>query len=359
MTLNGLRIALVGPLPPPEGGMANQTRQLGELLQTEGAHVTLVRMNAPYRPAWIKRLRGVRALFRLLPYLVELWRVAGQVDLYHIVANSGWSWHLFAMPAVWVARLRGIPSVVNYRGGEAESFLKRSAPVVRSTLRCASVLAVPSGFLQQVFARWGIGSEIVPNIVDVSRFRPGRGTHAGSSPHLLVARNLERIYDIATALRAFALVRKEWPGAKLTVAGAGPEKQALHSLAAELGLLDAVHFRGRLDRDQMAELYRSACVVMNPSRIDNMPNSILEAMASGTPVVSTDVGGIPFIVQHGITGLLVRPGDYAAMAVAVQRLLRDPQCAMRLRDTALEEAQQYTWPRVRQQWARVYMSVLS
>ena len=99
--------------------MANQTRQLGELLQRDGAKVTLLQVNAPYRPPWIGRVRGVRALFRLATYTCALWQVAGHVDVFHIMANSGWSWHLFASPAVWIARLRGIPTVVNYRGGEA------------------------------------------------------------------------------------------------------------------------------------------------------------------------------------------------------------------------------------------------
>jgi glycosyltransferase involved in cell wall biosynthesis len=176
---------------------------------------------------------------------------------------------------------------------------------------------------------------------------------------VIVARNLEPIYDIATALRAFALILQDAPHAKLTVAGSGPEHRALTSLVGELGISEAVTFSGRLDRGRMAELYRSASVMINPSRIDNMPNSVLEAMASGVPVVSTDVGGIPFIVRDGITGLLCRAGDHAAIAAAVQRILRDQPLAARLRDAALIEVQQYTWSRVRQTWVDLYASVLS
>ncbi len=357
MNLAELRIALVGPLPPPAGGMANQTRQLGDLLQRDGAKITIVQTNAAYRPRYIESIRGVRALFRLVPYVLTLWRVAGRADVFHVMANSGWSWHLFVSPAVWVARMRGVPAVVNYRGGAAEPFLARSRARVLGTLRHASVVAVPSAFLQQVFGRHGIPSEIVPNIIDTELFRPAR---AGSAtPHLIVTRNLEPIYDIAMALRAFSLILQDTPHAKLTVAGSGPDHQALTSLAGELGISEAVTFSGRLDRGRMAELYRSASVMINPSRIDNMPNSVLEAMASGVPVVSTDVGGIPFIVRDGITGLLCRAGDHAAIAAAVQRILRDQALAARLRDAALIEVQQYTWSRVRQTWLDLYASVLS
>jgi glycosyltransferase involved in cell wall biosynthesis len=248
---------------------------------------------------------------------------------------------------------------VNYRGGEAESFLARSGGIVLKTLRRASALAVPSGFLQDVFGRRGIPSHIVPNIIDVQRFRPASPEGDAATPHLVVARSLEQIYDIPTALRAFALIRQDWPDAKLSVAGSGPELGALTSLRAELGLSESVRFCGRLDRDQMAELYRSACVVVNPTRVDNMPNSVLEAMASGVPVVTTNVGGLPFIVQNGVTGLLVEPGNPAEMAEALRRVLRDPACAKQLRDAALAEVQRYTWPRVRQRWAELYALVLS
>lgn len=358
MNLRGLRIGLVGPLPPPEGGMANQTRQLAELLESEGARITHVRTNAPFRPRWIEKLRGVRGIARLVPYVARLWSVAANVDLFHIMANSGWSWHLCAAPAVWVAKMRGIPVVVNYRGGDAKDFLERSGALVLKTLRFANVLAVPSGFLERIFGHWGVRSRIVPNIVDLGRFCPGAVSAAGEPPHLVVARSFEQIYDVATALRAFALVRKNAPHAKLTIAGSGPEHAALVRLAGELDVSAAVSFCGRLDRERMAELYRSARIVINPSRVDNMPNSVLEAMASGVPVVSTNVGGVPFIVRDGVNALLVAPGDHVAMAAAVERLLRDPELAKGLRQAALSEVQRYAWPQVRQQWVEVYASVL-
>ncbi|HEY8622761.1 MAG TPA: glycosyltransferase family 4 protein [Casimicrobiaceae bacterium] len=359
MKLHGLKIGLVGPLPPPAGGMANQTRQLAELLQREGAIVTIVQVNLPCRPRFVERIRGVGALVRLVPYVVRLWRVAGRTELLHVMANSGWSWHLYAAPAVCIARLRGTPSVVNYRGGEAETFLARSARGVAKTMQRTSALVVPSGFLQRVFERCGMGSEVVPNIVDIDRFRPAAFEQLPGGCRLVVARNLEPIYDIPMVLRAFSLIVQAIPDATLVIAGSGPDLASLQSLATELGIAGRVDFCGRLDRDQMAELYRSAAVVLNPSRVDNMPNSVLEAMASGVPVVSTNVGGVPFILRDGVTGLLIAAGDHKAMAAAAQRLMRDPELVARLRSAALAEVQQYTWPRVKQQWSAVYAAALS
>ncbi len=340
--LSELRIGLIGPLPPPFGGMANQTRLLAELLAGAGATVSTVQVNAPYRPHWAARLRVMRSVFRLVPYLATLWRTAGQVDIFHIMANSGWSWHLFAAPAVWVARVRGIPVVVNYRGGEAAEFLQRAGLLVRFTMHQTRALVVPSGFLQGVFARFGMAANIVPNIVDLSRFQPRASVRTGS-PHLIVARNLEPLYDNLTAIRAFETIRSSIPQARLSIAGSGPQEQFLRQSVQDMGLTDAVHFTGRLEPDAMAELYRSADIMLNPSLADNMPNSVLEAWASGVPVVSTNVGGVPYLARDGVTASLVPPADPTAMAQACLALLSDKALWQHRAQAGLQEARRYTW----------------
>ncbi len=304
MSFAGLRVALVGPLPPPSGGMANQTRQLGELLAAAGADVCMVQVNAPYRPGWVRSVPVVRSLFRLVPYACRLWQAIGNAQLVHVMANSGWSWHLFAAPAIWIGHIRGKPVVVNYRGGEAAAFLQTSAGRVRASVRRAAALVVPSGFLREVFRPYGMQAEIVPNIVDLTRFR-ARLPPIGQPPVLLVARNLEPLYDNLTAIRAFQIVRQSVPAARLVIAGSGPQEQELRAFVRAQSLDSSVHFAGRLERDDMAERYRAADIALNPSLADNMPNSVLEAWASGVPVVSTNVGGIPYLVKEGVNATLV------------------------------------------------------
>lgn len=354
-----LRLVLVGPLPPPPGGMANQTEQLGRLLAEEGARVTMVATNAPYRPAWIGTFRGLRALFRLGLYLTALRRAMQGAQLVHVMANSGWAWHLRAAPAVRAARRAGVPVVINYRGGGAEAFLARSFRWVKPTLRQADAVIVPSGFLEGVFRQRGIAAHVVPNVVDLDRFSPAPRREPGPAPHIVVARNLERIYDIPTALRAFAMVRAGFPAARLTVAGSGPLRGELEPLARDLGVAQAVTFTGRLDNERMAGLYASADLALNPSRVDNMPISILEALACGLPVVSTNVGGVPFLVEDGRTALLVRPGDAQAMATAALRILRQPDLAASLRAAGIDTVRQYTWPAVRERLLAVYSLAIS
>ncbi|TFW19392.1 glycosyltransferase family 4 protein [Duganella callida] len=354
-----LRIGLVGPLPPPSGGMANQTLQLAGLLKADGHSVTTIQINAPYRPAWVAGVPMLRALARLLPYLVLLWRTAGQVQLFHVMANSGWSWHLFAAPVIWIARLRGCPVVINYRGGEADSFMRRQQQWVRPSLLRADAVIVPSGFLHAVFSRYGVDTQVVPNIVNLERFSAAPAAPLGDAPlRLLVARNLEDLYDNATALRAFAIVRKQHPQARLTIAGSGPLRADLERLTAELGLADAVTFTGRVDNADMAALYQGADIMLNPSLIDNTPNSVLEALASGVAVVSTNVGGVPYLVEDGRTALLVPPAAPDAMAAAVLRLASEPALAAGLRQAGRQLVQQFNWTSVRPRLLGVYHAVL-
>jgi glycosyltransferase involved in cell wall biosynthesis len=344
--------------------MANQTKQLERLLSKEGAKVTLVSTNAPYRPAFMGRFPGVRAFFRLVPYRARLRSAAKGATLFHVMANSGWAWHFFAAPALRAAHRAGVPAVLNYRGGDAERFFARSFPAVDKTLRTAAAVVVPSDFLRGVFARRGVTTDVVPNVVDLERFRPGTTSNNGGGlvrrslgeggPRLLIARHLEPIYDVETGLRAFQLLRQRYPTAVLDVAGAGPDRERLERLSEELGLERSVRFLGQVENETMPSLYQSADIALNPSLVDNMPISILEALASGVPVVSTSSGGIPAMVKAGEEAVLVSPRDPEAMAKAVAALWDAPERRSALREAGLRKASTFGWSSVREEWQRVY-----
>jgi glycosyltransferase involved in cell wall biosynthesis len=279
----------------------------------------------------------------------------GSADVAHIMANSGWAWHLLAAPAIWIAACYHVPVIVHYHGGEAGRFLSREIAWVRPTLRRARHVVVPSGYLAHVFAVHGVPTRVVPNVVDLQAFRPAPTLPA--RPHVIVTRNLEPIYDIETALRAFAIVVRRFPDARLTVAGSGPERERLLALADELALDDHVRFTGRVDNAELPPLYRSASIVVNPSRADNMPVSLLEAFASGVPVVSTNVGGVPYMAQDQVTAMLVPAAQPQAMADAMLRVLNEPSLASRLREAGLEAASAYAWSCVRPLLFAIYAEV--
>ena len=142
----------------------------------------------------------------------------------------------------------------------------------------------------------------------------------------------------------------------MLVAGDGSQRSELEALARSPGLRN-VSFIGRVAPERMPELYAAADVYLNSPDIDNMPASIIEAFASGLPVVTTDAGGIPYILTDGETGLLVRRGDHEAMARSALRLFEDDELAQRLIAQARDACRRYQWQAVRDEWLGLYHSL--
>jgi glycosyltransferase involved in cell wall biosynthesis len=335
------------------GGQAVQaSRLLRSWRDDPDVHAWLVPINPLPPPAfrWLVQIKYLRTVVTQLIYWPMLLKELRKADLVHVFSASYFSFILAPLPAVLVARLLGKPVVMNYRSGEAPDHLKRSA-VARAALRRVEQNAVPSRFLHDVFARFGIRAEIIPNIVDVERFRFRRRTRL--RPRLLSTRNFETLYNLPCTLRAFRLVQDRFPEASLTLVGAGSEDPALRRLVEELRL-DHVTFAGRVAPDEIWRYYAEADLYLQTPNIDNMPASVLEAYASGCPVVATNAGGVPAILTNELHGLLVPCGDHRAVADAVIRLLEDPALARRIADAALDTCTRYQWSSVRAQWVALY-----
>ena len=353
------KVTIVGPLPPPSGGMANQTKKLAEFLQSEGKKVQVVQVNATYKPAFIGKIPIVRAFFRLLTYKITLLKQLRHTDLVHIMANSGWSWHLFATPAILIARLYNKPVILNYRGGHAREFFDKSWPWINFSLKRVQVIVVPSPFLEQVFADFGKQAIIVPNVLDRTLFTPKVEVNETGRPHLIVTRNLEAIYDVESAIKSFSIVQKKFPAAQLSVAGTGPEREKLERLVENLNIVKNVTFTGRLEPEEMAKLYQKADLMLNTSIIDNTPNSIIESLACATPVVSTNVGGIPKLVTHEHDAYLVNAKDFEKMAEYSIAILENEKERLILINNGLSTISMFYWANVWQKLDGCYLEALT
>jgi glycosyltransferase involved in cell wall biosynthesis len=164
------------------------------------------------------------------------------------------------------------------------------------------------------------------------------------------------MYNVSCVLRAFARIQAQYPDATLTLVGGGSQDAALRAEAAALRLRN-VTFAGRVPPADIPRYYADADIYVQAPSIDNMPLSVLEAFASGLPVVSTDVGGVPSILRHGVDGLLVADNADEEMASQVLALLRDPALAQRLAGAAYRTLSAYEWPVVREGWLRAYRLV--
>lgn len=351
-----MKVAIVAPSMAILGGQAVQAARLLRAWQGDpDVEARLVPIN-PAPPGLFRhavRVKYLRTLATQLTYWPLLLRELRTADVVHVFSASYFSFVLAPLPAVLVAKLYGKPVVMNYRSGEAPDHLRRSR-LARAVLRGVDRNAVPSGFLQDVFAGFGIHADVIPNIVDLERFAFRR--RAPLRPNIVSTRNFEDLYNVACTLRAFGIVQQRHPEATLTLVGGGSGEAALRRLAADLRLRN-VRFMGRVRPEEIWRYYAEADIYLQTPNIDNMPASVLEAFASGCAVVATNAGGVPAILTDDVHGLLVNCDDHEAAAAAVLRLLDEPLLAERLAAAARESCERYRWENVRAQWLALYRSL--
>jgi glycosyltransferase involved in cell wall biosynthesis len=345
--ITSLKVQLVGPVPPPYGGMALQALLLQRCLRQDGMIADLLGHNEPFWTAlrFLERVPGLRTVLRALLFYFRFWKELRDKEIVHVLAASWVNFLLVVGPAVWMGRLRGKRVILNYRAGDADGFLRYLGWLVLPVFRAADVISTPSTFLAEVIhRRTGVPVSIVPNIVNLSLFRfRGRSPFR---PKMLVTRHLELIYDVECVLRAFRIVQKTYPGASLYIAGTGSQESPLRNLVSEWKLED-VHFLGYLNHQDLANLYDQCDILLNGSRVDNFPGSLIEASAAGLVVVSTKAGGIPYMYENEKNALLVEVGDWSALASQVMRVLRDQDLAANLAAAGVQLSQQCEWQNVR------------
>ena len=304
---------------------------------------------------WMERIPVLRTIVREPLYLWKLWKGLEDADIAHIFSASYWSFLIAPTPAWWIARARGRKALIHYHSGEARDHLQRF-PSAQSVLREVDSVVVPSQYLVDVFREFGLKAEAIANVADVERFRFRE--RKPLRPHLVCTRGFSPYYCVDVVVRAFAEVKKLYPDARLDLVGGGPLEPEIRTLVTGLGL-NGVNFAGVAPHTEINRYYEQADIFINASRLDNMPVSILEAFAAGTPVVTTAPECMPYLVEHEQTGMLSPVGDADALATNVIRLLRDPELAAKLAQNAYAQSQKFQWKVIREQWVDHYSQLLA
>ena len=323
-------VLIVAPAPQPYGGMALQASLLQRMLEGDGVPAEVLSYNQQFRPSlrWIEKVPALRAIIRTALFCARFWRRSKACAVVHVFACSWLYFLLVVSPSVVTARIRRKRVILNYRGGDADAYLRRFGSLSAPVFRLASVVTAPSPFLASVIRnRIGVAVDIVPNIIDFSTFRYRQ--RSSLRPRLLVTRHLEELYGIETVLRAFRHILSIFPEATLWIAGTGSQEPYLRRLLAQWRLRN-VSFLGHIDHDALPDIYDQCDILLNASKVDNFPASLMEASAAGLVVVSTRAGGIPVLYQDGQSALLVDIDDPEALAAAVQRVLTDKSLGYRL-----------------------------
>lgn len=334
--------------------MAPRVLLVGNFLSSSGRAMPVCEELATRLTATGWEILTVSAKPARLPRLVDMlqtsWRARRRYDLAHVDVYSGPSfvWAEAVCATLLAARK---PFVLTLHGGNLPTFASRWPGRVARLLRSANAVTAPSQFLADHFRSVRNDVQLIPNALDLSlyRFR----VRDQPAPELVWLRSFHSIYNPALAPAVLAQLQRTHPGARITMVG--PDKgdgslEATKEAAIRLGVSDRVRIVGGVPKAEVPEWLDRADVFLNTTNVDNAPVSILEAMASGLAVVSTSVGGIPFLVRDCFDALLVPPNDAAAMASAVARVLSEKTLSESLSREAHRSASAFDWPGILKRW---------
>ncbi|GIV96211.1 MAG: 1,2-diacylglycerol 3-glucosyltransferase [Herpetosiphonaceae bacterium] len=252
-----------------------------------------------------------------------------------------------------------LPYIVSLQGPDVPGFEARYNylyPFLRPILRIiwgkASVVTAISRKHEQLARQTmpDLNIPIIYNGVETDVFIPAE-TRSGPINVLCVGRLIERKGQ-HHLLRAFARLQQQLPNhlLVLTLVGTGDFEPTLKHLAYDLGIIDSVHFTGFVSREEMPALYRSADIFVLPSQNEGMSIALLEALASGLPVVVTDTGGTDELVTPGINGLVVGWADVEALVAALQKLIEDENLRRRMGTASRQVALRFSWRNITEQY---------
>ena len=357
-----MKILLIANYQKGIGGISGQVYFLQQYLQQEGwqADIFSTRGN-PLRRVW---------------KMMQLLCKARHYDALHIHACS-YRGMLPAVMGIVAGKLWRKRTIITYHGGEAAEYFANHIKFARRWLCRADQVIVLSGFLKEIFDQYAIPCVVIPNIVVL---QPQEVRDRELGPRFISVRHFEPLYNIPCILRAYEKVLQLYPNATLDLLGRGSMRGQLEHYVAE-HQLTGVRFVGQVPNKEIYDYLAKADILLSSPRIDNMPVSVLEAMNAGLLVISSRVGGVPYMIEeydlaigngqwalddetnrqspianspNKATGLLFESDNADELAEKMLWALAHPAEVQTIITNAQAEVQKYSWVKIRKQLMKLY-----
>jgi L-malate glycosyltransferase len=338
------RVLLVGNFLSDSVGTRSVCEDLAARLQSSGWSVLETSHKSP-------------RLARLWDMTTTVLRSRNNFDVAHVDVFSSRAFLLSKVVCWTLLRIKK-PFILTLHGGNLPVFAARWEGTVRALLKSADAVTVPSGYLLKQMSPFRSDLRLIPNAIDINSyvFRIREKTQ----PKLIWLRAFHSVYNPLLAIKVVALLKRDHPNIELIMAG--PDKGdgsliATKQLVKDLGIEGNVQFPGKISKSEISSWLNKADIFINTTNVDNTPVSVLEAMACGLCVISTNVGGIPFLIENEIDGLLVPSNDSDCMAKAVHRILQSPRLAINLSRNARIKAALHDWSVILPRWESLLSSI--
>lgn len=332
------KLLYVGNALSNSGKTVTHIETLSRVLQAEGYEVTITSS---------KPNKAIRLIDMVRTFL----RCRKEIDIVLIDTYSTANFW-YAVTIARLCRSYNIPYVPILHGGNLPARLQSNRRGSKKLFEGALINVAPSEYLKNAFAKAGFSNlKHIPNSIEISDyFYKKRGIFA---PKLLWVRSFAKIYNPLMAVQVLESLIENYPAAVLTMVG--PEKDSsLGTCSAYVESKDLpVTFTGKLSKEEWVLLSQDFDIFINTTDFDNTPVSIIEAMALGLPIVSTNVGGLPFLINDGDDGLLSPPKDVHLFTSKVSELLENQELAKSISKKARVKAQSMDWLEVKALWHEV------
>jgi glycosyltransferase involved in cell wall biosynthesis len=346
-------------IPPPK----NSILCVGNFLSSHGYTRQFIEELADHLQdsgwAVIRTSKIIFRPFRLVNMVFTILARRKKYAVGHIAVFSGPAF-IWAEIASWMFKRFRKPYGMSLHGGNLPAFARRWPGRVRRLLNSAVIVIVPSRYLLEQMCPYRSDLRLIPNPLDlgVYDFRP----RPNPCPALMWLRSFHKIYNPTLAPEVVARLAADNPDIHLTMVG--PDKgdgslQLTQQVAKDLGVSEMIYFPGGVAKAEVPNWLQRGDIFINTTNVDNTPISVLEAMACGLCVVSTNVGGIPYLLRNEEDALLVPPDDPEAMASAVLRILNEPGLGESLSSNARKKVEQFDWTVILPQWEAIFSEIIN
>lgn len=288
-------------------------------------------------------------VFRLVDMLYSIVKYRKRIKYILIDTYSTKNFY-YAFLTSQLARFLNLKYIPVLHGGNLPDRLVASTKMSEMIFKNSYRNIAPSNYLKAEFKKHGYETEYIPNVLELSSYDYMQ--REVFQPKLLYVRALQKLYNPEMAIHVLAKVLEEFPKAELCMVG--PDKdgslEQCKALSEALDVNDSVTFTGLLSKTEWHELSKNYDIFINTTTIDNTPISVMEAMALGLVVISTDVGGLPYIISNQETGILVKSNDVQAMVMAISNVVRNYLKHKMVSCKARQAVERFDWLVVKKQW---------
>ena len=339
-----VKIALFSPLPPLVGGMAILGESMYKYFSEEKFNVYKVQAGS-----------GLQGIFPLPSFYFKLFYYSLKVDVFLVLSASGNSLWLKDLPVILIGKLFKKKTILHFNGGMAvDKFIfwkyHRILPFI-----LADRIVVPSKIMKTILKKRINDDKIIviPNVVEIDTFQGNDANVKSSKLALVAVKALEKYAGYNCLIDGYKKAKNKIDNLKLIIIGSGPEEKNIKDYVIKNQIED-IDFIKNVNHKELAKILKNSTIFVHGSKYESFGLVLVEAMASGLPIISSNVGAIPEIVKENYNGILYEYGDSDALSERIVNLINDETVLNQYSRNSIKLSNDYNWQNIKKYWHQLF-----